>query len=201
MRRALLRYLKSKPRGRDPIRIPTVLAVFALLVSFAGPVWAVARGGEPAPVGEKIMQATGFMVSGVGFDGEFYPPVGSPRKLGVLVLGGSDGGVPSRRAKLIAEKGFPVLALAYFKTKRTPQYLDMIPLEYFDEPVDWLKQNQHTRGADCRHRGVQGRRACPVAGFEKAGDLGRCRLCTQCSRIPGDAKGLPVSPIQLVAQG
>jgi dienelactone hydrolase len=86
------------------------------------------------------------MVSGVSFDGEFYPPAGSPGKPGILVLGGSDGGVPSRRGKEIAEKGFPVLALAYFKTGRTPQYLDMIPLEYFDEPIAWLKENRHTQG-------------------------------------------------------
>ena len=58
----------------------------------------------------------------------------------VLVLGGSDGGIPSRRAKLLAESGFPALALAYFKTGRTPQYLDMIPLEYFDQPIEWLKR-------------------------------------------------------------
>ena len=116
--------------------------LFALSLVAGGP----ARGEVPVPMSGKNMQATGSVVPGVSFDGEFYPPVGSPRKLGVLVLGGSDGGVPSRRAKFIAEKGFPVLALAYFKTRRTPQYLDMIPLEYFDEPIDWLKQNQHTQG-------------------------------------------------------
>ena len=126
--------------------ICTVLAVFALILSFVWPVWAGARGGESMPINEVNMQTTASTVSGVSFDGEFYPPQGSPKKLGVLVLGGSDGGIPSRRARLIAEKGFPVLALAYFKTKRTPQYLDMIPLEYFDEPLGWLKKNQHTQG-------------------------------------------------------
>jgi len=105
-----------------------------------------ARGKDPALVNEKKMQATGSMVMGVGFDGEFYPPVGLPKKLGVLVPGGSDGGIPSRRAKVIAENGFPVLALAYFKTERTPQYLDMIPLEYFDEPIEWLKKSTYTQG-------------------------------------------------------
>ena len=126
--------------------ICTVLAVFALILSFVWPVWAGARGGESMPINEVNMQTTASTVSGVSFDGEFYPPQGSPKKLGVLVLGGSDGGIPSRRAKLIAEKGFPVLALAYFKTKRTPQYLDMIPLEYFDQPIEWLKKNKHTQG-------------------------------------------------------
>jgi uncharacterized protein len=93
------------------------------------------------------VKTTGSTVSGVSFDAEFYPPVGSPKKLGVLILGGSDGGIPSRRARYIAENGFPALALAYFKTKRTPEYLDMIPLEYFDQPIEWLKNNKHTQGS------------------------------------------------------
>jgi dienelactone hydrolase len=116
--------------------------LFALCLLAVG----TARGGEPALINEKNMQTSGSMVMGVSFDGEFYPPSGSPKKLGVLVLGGSDGGIPSRRAKLIAENGFPVLALAYFKTKRTPEYLDMIPLEYFDEPIEWLKNNTYVHG-------------------------------------------------------
>jgi dienelactone hydrolase len=123
------------------------LAVFVLILSVVWPVWARAGGGEPALINEKNVQTSGSMVMGVSFDGEFYPPAGSPKKLGVLVLGGSDGGIPSRRAKLIAENGFPVLALAYFKTKRTPEYLDMIPLEYFDEPIEWLKKSTYAQGA------------------------------------------------------
>jgi dienelactone hydrolase len=116
--------------------------LFALSLVAGG----TARGEESVAINKENMQATGSTVSGVDFDGEFYPPLGSPKKLGVLVLGGSDGGVPSRRAKLIAEKGFPVLALAYFKTKRTPEYLDMIPLEYFDQPIEWLIKSKHTQG-------------------------------------------------------
>jgi len=118
--------------------------LLALSLAVGGP--SAVCGGEPAPMKKENMQTTGSMVPDVGFDGEFYPPVGSPKTLGVLVLGGSDGGVPSRRARSIAEKGFPVLALAYFKTERTPRYLDMIPLEYFDEPIEWLKKNRHTQG-------------------------------------------------------
>jgi hypothetical protein len=78
-----------------------------------------ARSAEQAPIKEANMQTTGSAVSEVNFDAEFYSPAGSPKKLAVLVLGGSDGGIPSRRAKLIAANGFPALALAYFKTKRS----------------------------------------------------------------------------------
>jgi dienelactone hydrolase len=118
--------------------------VLALILIAGG--YYTARGEEPAPTNKENMQPTGSMVLEVSFDGEFYPPLGPPKKLGVLVLGGSDGGIPSRRAKIIAENGFPTLALAYFKTKRTPEYLDMIPLEYFDKPIEWLTKNEHTQG-------------------------------------------------------
>lgn len=112
-------WLKSMPR-REFIRCASI-AVAALATGCAA----------PRSYGES-------------FDGEFFPPVGPSKKTGVLVLGGSDGGIPGRRAKLIAEKGFPTLALGYFKTTHTPDYLDMIPLEYFDQPVEWLRNNKYT---------------------------------------------------------
>jgi dienelactone hydrolase len=118
--------------------------VLALTLIAGG--YCTTRGAEPVPTSEEKIQTTGTMVTGVSFDAEFYPPQGSPKKLGVLVLGGSDGGIPNRRAKVIAENGFPTLALAYFKTKRTPEYLDMIPLEYFNKPIEWLIKNEYTQG-------------------------------------------------------
>jgi uncharacterized protein len=118
--------------------------VFAL--SLVAGSYCTSHGEEPAPASKENMQATGSVVSGVSFDGEFYPPPGPSKKLGVLVLGGLEGGIPSHLAKIIAENGFPVLALAYFKTKRTPEYLDMIPLEYFNQPIEWLIKNEYTQG-------------------------------------------------------
>jgi hypothetical protein len=120
--------------------------LFAL--SLIAGIFFTAHGSEPPNTKKGNMQTTGPMVQGVDFDGEFYPPQGCPKKLGVLVLGGSDGGIPSRRAMYIAEKGFPALALAYFKTRRTPEYLDMIPLEYFDQPIEWLKKKNIHREAE-----------------------------------------------------
>ncbi len=117
------------------------MALVVLALSLVAGAYNTARGGEAAAINEKKVQAGGAMVPGVSFDGEFYPPQGSLKKVGVLVLGGSDGGLPNRRAKTIAEHGFSALALAYFKTGRTPEYLDMIPLEYFDQPIEWLKKS------------------------------------------------------------
>jgi dienelactone hydrolase len=126
-------------------RIAQIVWWVLALSSVAGSYYTV-RGTEAAPTTEEKIQITGTMVTRVSFDAEFSPPQGSPKKLGVLVLGGSDGGIPSRRAKIIAENGFPTLALAYFKTKRTPEYLDMIPLEYFNQPIEWLMKNEYAQG-------------------------------------------------------
>jgi dienelactone hydrolase len=119
---------------------------WVLALSLIAGSYCTTHSEEPAPVNKENIQTTGSAVSGVSFDGEFYPPPGPSKKLGVLVLGGSEGGIPSHLAKIIAENGFPVLALAYFKTKRTPEYLDMIPLEYFDQPIEWLIKNEYTQG-------------------------------------------------------
>ena len=92
------------------------------------------------------IQAKGAVVTEKAFHAEYFAPQGTSKKLAVLVLGGSDGGIPSRRARWLSENGFHALALAYFKTDRTPAYLDMIPLEYFDSPILWLRQRLGEQG-------------------------------------------------------
>lgn len=58
----------------------------------------------------------------------------------LLVLGGSEGGLPSRRAAWFASHGYPALALAYFRFDDLPKELSGIPLEYFGEALRWLAQ-------------------------------------------------------------
>jgi pimeloyl-ACP methyl ester carboxylesterase len=144
------------------------------------------RGAEATPTSEEKIQITGTMVTGISFDAEFYPPQGSPKRLGVLVLGGSDGGIPSRRAKIIAENGFPTLALAYFKTKRTPEYLDMTPLEYFNEPIEWLIKNEYAQGGKI-----------VVIGESKGAEL----ALLLASRKPGISGVIAFVPSAVVFQG
>jgi dienelactone hydrolase len=62
---------------------------------------------------------------------------------GIIVLGGSEGGKPSYLAEPLAAQGHSLLALAYFKESGLPETLEMIPLEYFDAPIQWLK-NKHS---------------------------------------------------------
>ncbi|MFC0543122.1 alpha/beta fold hydrolase [Kutzneria chonburiensis] len=60
-------------------------------------------------------------------------PVSAP---GVLLLGGSEGGLHERDARALHAEGYNVLALAYFGTSTLPPGLVDIPLEYFFAAVD-----------------------------------------------------------------
>jgi uncharacterized protein len=90
-------------------------------------------------IGASGKPEAGNPVSGVGFDAELFLPKKDGKRVVVLVLGGSEGGISRQFAQMLAKQGFPALALAYFKTRQTPEYLDMIPLEYFDEVMEWLE--------------------------------------------------------------
>ena len=79
-------------------------------------------------------------VTGQPFVGEFYVPAKGAPRLGVLVLGGSEGGEPGG-AKLLASHGYAALSLAYFKAPGLPDTLELIPLEYCDRAIAWLEAN------------------------------------------------------------
>jgi dienelactone hydrolase len=74
-----------------------------------------------------------------GFAGKFNPSSSTEKRIGVLVLGGSEGGLPERLAKPIIDAGFPTLALAYFNYEGLPLELENIPLEYFNKAKLWLQ--------------------------------------------------------------
>jgi len=81
-----------------------------------------------------------------GLVGKFYALPGARRRTAVMMVGGSDGGLPSSTAcRSLAEAGHPVLALAYFRgfnpglPQSLPAQLKDIPLEYFFTAIDWLK--------------------------------------------------------------
>jgi dienelactone hydrolase len=70
--------------------------------------------------------------------GMLFLPPGDNRHPAVLVLGGSEGGLPSRRAAWLASHGYAALALAYFRYDDLPNELAGIPLEYFGHALNWL---------------------------------------------------------------
>jgi dienelactone hydrolase len=75
------------------------------------------------------------------FVADYYSTPENVSKVGIVVVGGSEGGKPYYLAEPLAEKGFPVLSLAYFKEPTLPDNLELIPLEYFNTAINWFKQN------------------------------------------------------------
>jgi dienelactone hydrolase len=88
---------------------------------------------EPVAAGVRQVSLTGQLHGAV-----FWPAGGGPHP-GVLVLGGSEGGVPLRRAAWLASRGYAALALAYFRYDNLPQQLEAIPLEYFGMALLWMR--------------------------------------------------------------
>jgi BAAT / Acyl-CoA thioester hydrolase C terminal len=82
-----------------------------------------------------------------GLYGRFFQPASGGPVPGVLVLGGSEGGLASyvmREAALLASHGFA--ALAYFYMGSLPDRLAGIPLEYFGDAIRWLQDQPSVRG-------------------------------------------------------
>jgi len=90
---------------------------------------AIAQGVRAVPVRER------------GLVGMAYYPAESGPRPAVIVLPGSQGGIPGPGAHAggLASRGYTVLALAYFNAEGLPPLLQNIPLEYFATAVDWLK--------------------------------------------------------------
>jgi dienelactone hydrolase len=72
--------------------------------------------------------------------GVLFVPPGAGKHPGVLVVGGSEGGVPIPKAAWLASHGFAAFALAYFRYEDLPRDLAAIPLEYFGEAIGWMMQ-------------------------------------------------------------
>jgi dienelactone hydrolase len=72
--------------------------------------------------------------------GVLLVPSTKERHPGVLVVGGSEGGMPLRKAAWLASRGYAALALAYFRYDNLPPRLEAIPLEYFANALAWMMQ-------------------------------------------------------------
>lgn len=72
--------------------------------------------------------------------GTFFIPTAQVGRVGVIVIPGSDGGVPESIAARIASYGFPAFALGYFGSAELPDALERIDLEYFTNAVEHFKE-------------------------------------------------------------
>jgi dienelactone hydrolase len=90
---------------------------------------------EQAAMADGIQRIT---VHDGSLRGVLFVPSGKGPHPGILVLGGSEGGMPSRRAAWFASHGYVALALAYFRFDDLPRELANVPLEYFGQAFVWM---------------------------------------------------------------
>lgn len=122
-------------------RIGIGLGLIALLL-IAGGVWLWQTKPWIPPVELAAPGPGGMRVAQAGLIGNFYPGTGTGQRPAVLLLGGSEGGLGDAvdgKARLLAQEGFAVLALAYYRLPGQPERLALVPLETFTRGLDWLK--------------------------------------------------------------
>jgi dienelactone hydrolase len=88
-----------------------------------------------------------------GLVGTLFTPDDTPAP-GVVLLGGSEGGLHERDAELLSQHGFSVLALAYFGLPGVPEHLIDVPLEYFGTALRFMAE----------HESVQGKQSAVIGG-------------------------------------
>ena len=118
------------------------------------------RGNALRAVLDRQGKATGIRgrrltVAHDGLDGDlFTPPASERRRAGVLVFGGSEGGLYTvQEGALLASHGYTTIALAYFHAPGLPKDLHDIPLEYFARALHILARQP---GVDPKRLAVYG---------------------------------------------
>ncbi|GAA0381898.1 acyl-CoA thioesterase/bile acid-CoA:amino acid N-acyltransferase family protein [Bacillus horti] len=79
-----------------------------------------------------------------GTVGVLYRPVREGSYPNVVLLAGSDGDRLEHSAALLASKGYNVFDLSYFNQEGVPKDLENIPLEYFYNSIQLLKQRTNS---------------------------------------------------------
>lgn len=75
---------------------------------------------------------------------EWYPIESNSKSPTLIVIGGSEGGFQygKKWSKPLNDIGINVLALAYFAVEGLPKELELIPIEYFETAIDWLRKQK-----------------------------------------------------------
>jgi dienelactone hydrolase len=77
---------------------------------------------------------------GAFFTGSLFFPETQKKMPGIILIPGSDGGIPEGLAQFIASHGYYVLALGYFGLEGLPPYLENIDLGYFQKVIEWFRE-------------------------------------------------------------
>lgn len=114
------------------------LSVFALFAVAAGALWLI------KPWAPKIVVVDpgsgGTRVTDQGLLANYYPA--KDRAPGILVLGGSEGGLSASadaEGRELRDAGYSTLVVSYFGGPKQPKAMDALPLETFDTALEYLK--------------------------------------------------------------
>jgi dienelactone hydrolase len=113
-------------------------------------------------------------------DSKFYPPKGESKNVAIMLLGGSEGGLPNYYdIDRFTNLGYPCFIVGYFGTKNTPDRLEMIPLEYFENAIATFKSQPDVHG-----------KKIVVWGGSKGGELALL-LASKFKQIEGVIAAVP----------
>ena len=75
-----------------------------------------------------------------GIVGTLFYPKNKKNVPGIIVIPGSNGGIPETISQLLASHGYAVLALGYFGVEGLSKKVENTPLEYFQNAIQWFKK-------------------------------------------------------------
>ena len=117
-------------------------------------------------------------------DSKYYPAKGNIQNITLILLGGSEGGLPNYYdVEKLAGLGYSCLVLGYFGTKNTPDRLELIPIEYFEKEITSLKARPETKS-----------KKIVVWGGSKGGELALL-LASKYKQINGVIAAVPSSVV------
>ncbi len=116
-------------------------------------------------------------------DTKYYPASGESKNIAIMFLGGSDGGMPNFNFEGYTSKGYSCLAVGYFGTENTPDHLEMIPLEYFEDVIKMYKSKPEIEN-----------KKIVVIGGSKGGEL-VLLLASKYKQIDGVVAKVPSSVV------
>ena len=81
-----------------------------------------------------------------GLKASLFMPGGNEPATGIIVLGGSEGGLSGEDiAAVLSSHGYAAMALAYFGLEGLPSSLEEIPIEYFKKAIDQLMNSPRVK--------------------------------------------------------
>jgi len=167
-------------RGKIALAVVGALPV----VGGGGFVWMLTRPPAPAKIVEP--GPTGQRIDANRLFANYFPAQGAGPHPGVLLLGGSEGGLgedPKAQALLLQAQGFSTLHLAYHNAPGKPAKLVNVPLEDFYRGLDWLKRQP---GVDASRIGI--------VGYSKGAEAGLL-VATRYPGVRAVVLGMPSSVV------